>query len=227
MTVESVILRAYALLSQGEYEAAEQTLKSLNGVLNTPAGADLFARLRFEQGAEEEAHRIWEDIHRTCPEFLPAVSALEAFENPPHDEVAETCFCRKWKFISIAALAVLLVLSFFLGEAGNRAPLESPVQQVAQDALPKAPVIAEQALEISKINGKVLAGLKNGILTNMTEKTMLVISGGRGKYVPERVQDLSVIVDSLSAVSGIPMTNIMFQAGGASSSNVILSVIPR
>ncbi len=227
MTAEVAILRAYAFASQRKYDEAEALLRSVPEALDMPSGTDLLARIRFEQGDVDSARRIWEAQLRTDPSCESARKALSALDDPLSDETAETCFCRRWKYFGIAALAVLLVLSFFLGKACNRAPLESPVQQVTQDAIPKAPVIAEQALEISKISGKVLAGLKNGILTNMTEKTMLVISGGRGKYVPEQVQDLSVIVDSLSTWSGIPMTNIMFQAGGASSSNVILSVIPR
>ena len=227
MTAEVAILRAYAFASQGKYAEAEQMLNSMPEALDTPSGADLLARIRFELGDVDSARRIWEEQLRIDPSYEPARKALAILNDPSSGEVAETCFCRRWKYFGIAILGVLLVLSFFLGKARSRVPWESPVQQVAQDTPPKAPVIAEQTLEMSKINGKVLAGLRNGILTNMTENTMLVISGGRGKYLPERLQDLSVIVDSLSTWSSIPITNIMFQAGGASSSNVILSVIPR
>ena len=82
MTNEVAILRAYAFASQGKYAEAEQMLQSLPGVLDTPSGADLLARIRFEQGDEDAARHIWEQILRVDPANEAAMKALEALDNP-------------------------------------------------------------------------------------------------------------------------------------------------
>lgn len=83
MTSESAILRAYALLMQGRHDEAEATLRNAQGALDTPSGADLLARIRFEQGLEDDARRIWLRIHEVFPDFEPAAKAIDAFQNPP------------------------------------------------------------------------------------------------------------------------------------------------
>lgn len=82
MTSESAILRAYALLMQGKHSEAEACLRDAQGALDTPSGADLLARIRFEQGLEDDARRIWMRIHEVFPDFEPAARAIDAFENP-------------------------------------------------------------------------------------------------------------------------------------------------
>lgn len=127
MTTESAILRAYALLSQSKYEEAEQMLRSVEGVLNTPSGADLFARLRFEQGAEEEARMIWDQVHRAFPDFEPAAKALEAFANPPpsdegkDDAVAtDGALTKRLKIAAAAAVVIGLLVSVLSAVKGCR-----------------------------------------------------------------------------------------------------------
>lgn len=227
MTAEVAILRAYAFATQGKYAEAEQLLVSAPEALNTPSGADLLARIKFEQGDEVAARQIWEQIRTVDPANESVREALAAIDTqePINDSPSRWWRCRK--FVVAALLAILVGASFSLGKAWRSASSEPTDQQIASLVPPQPSVIAKQALEIPKINAKVLAELRNGILTNMTDKTMLVVSGGRGKYVPERVSELSVIVDSLSSVSGVPMTNIMFQACGVSCSTVTLSVVPR
>ena len=85
MTSEVSILRAYALFSQGKCDAALEMLKNAPKALNTPSGADLAARIRFEQGFADEAKAIWERIHAAFPDFAPATKALEAFAIPPEE----------------------------------------------------------------------------------------------------------------------------------------------
>lgn len=85
MTSEVSILRAYALFSQGKCDAALEMLKNAPKALNTPSGADLAARIRFEQGFADEAKAIWERIHAAFPDFAPATKALETFANPPEE----------------------------------------------------------------------------------------------------------------------------------------------
>lgn len=106
MTNEVVILRAYALLSQGECDAALEMLKGAPRALNTLSGADLFARIRFEQGFEDEARQIWERIHAAAPDFEPATKALEAFRNPPREVEDEEKVPRGggWIVVCVALL---------------------------------------------------------------------------------------------------------------------------
>lgn len=108
MTNESAILRAYALLSQERYDEAEQMLKGAPGALNTPAGADLFARLRFEQGFAEEARQIWERINRAFPDFDPANKALAAFISPPEQQDDDATDEDRRKFPLLAILFLLI-----------------------------------------------------------------------------------------------------------------------
>lgn len=117
MTVESAILRAYALLSQGAYDESEQMLKNTDGALNTPSGADLFARICFERGNIDEAKQIWKQIHSLFPDFEPAVNALKAYENQSEDfgrcsDYSDIDNSRKLPFqkkICIASLSALIL----------------------------------------------------------------------------------------------------------------------
>ncbi len=109
MTSEVAILRAYALFSQGKCDAALEMLKNAPKALNTPSGADLFARIRFEQGFADEAKAIWERIHAAFPDFAPAIQALEAFANPPEEaetesEDNEEQLCRAFPIVAMLVL---------------------------------------------------------------------------------------------------------------------------
>ena len=120
MTAEVAILRAYAFASQGKYAEAEQLLASVPDALNTPSGADLFARIKFEQGDEPTARRIWEQLLADDPTNESAQKALAALEASPcesDDDEVVPCFCRRWKFVCAGILAVLLCLAFSLGKA--------------------------------------------------------------------------------------------------------------
>ena len=110
MTSEVSILRAYALFSQGKCDAALEMLKNAPKALNTPSGADLAARIRFEQGFADEAKVIWERIHAAFPDFAPATEALEAFANPPEEaEESEDEDESPRRAFQIVALLVLLL----------------------------------------------------------------------------------------------------------------------
>ena len=229
MTAEVAILRAYAFASQGKYAEAVQTLASVPEALNTPAGADLIARIRFEQGHETAARRIWEAILAVDPANEPArkaLSALDAQPEAPEKVEREPCLGRRRKYVRAAVLAALLGIAFSVGKAWRGTPQRNGGEVRAEAEL-RPRIIAGQTLEISKINGKVLGELREGLLTNLTDSTVLVLSGGRGRYAAERAKSLSVIVDSLSAVAGVPASSILFQVGDTSSSNVSFSVVSR
>ena len=213
MTNEVAILRAYAFASQGKYAEAEQMLQSLPGVLDTPSGADLLARIRFEQGDEDAARHIWEQILRVDPANEAAMKALEALDR----------FCRKWKYIVAAVLAVLIGISFSIGKACSK---DKPVQsQVAQQQVPV--VIAEQTLEIAKINGKVLAGLRDGILTNMTDKTVLVLSGGVGRHITDRINNLAVVAECIHGITRVLAKDILLCVAENSQQELNVKIVSK
>lgn len=216
MTAEVAILRAYAFASQGKYAEAEQLLASVPEALNTPSGADLFARIKFEQGDVATARRIWEELLVVDATNESAKNALAAIDAPLEmseiDETA-TCFCRRRKYVCAAVLAVLLGFAFSLGKAWQgKVPPSKDESTICAETEPQSRIIAEQTLDISKINGKVLSQLRDAILTNMTEKTMLVLSGGRGKYITDRQNCLSVIAEIVCANTKVPLSKILFKA---------------
>lgn len=219
MATEIPILRAYALATQGRYEEAEEFLRNAQGALDTLSGADLLARIRFEQGDIDSARRIWEEILRLQPENEAAKNALEEIDNPTREEnTLLSYFSRKRTYVCIAVFVLMIVLSFSIGKFCGKTPL--PVgQEKSTD------VIAEQTLEIGKINGRVLSGLRDGILTNMTESTVLVLSGGRGKYATDRARSLSVVADCIRDSAKIPSSNILFSVSECSQEELRLSVV--
>ena len=72
----------------------------------------------------------------------------------------------------------------------------------------------------------MLAGLRDGILTNMTADTMLVISGGRGKDPSDRLRDLIVIADGVRHMTSTPFARIWMQVGEEPLDVVTLKIVP-
>lgn len=219
MTSESAILRAYALLMQGRRDEAEATLRNAQGALDTPSGADLLARIRFEQGLEDDARRIWLRIHEVFPDFEPAAKAIDAFENPPPIETASPCSCHRFKYACAVAIIVLFGVAFSIGKmcGGNGQPEAEPESD-------RPVVIAEQSIPVRAINGAILRSLKDGILTNMTDSTTLVLLGGTGKYITDRQKRLSIIAECINMEAKIPLSQILFQASDQETNSITLSV---
>lgn len=222
MTAEVAILRAYAFATQGKYAEAEQLLASAPEALNTSSGADLFARIKFEQGDEPTARHIWEEMLSVDPSNESARNALVAIDSLPDlpsMEYDEPCFCRRFKYACAVGIAVLLGVTFSIGKmCGGMKQAE-----ITQEA--DCPVvIAEQSIPVGAINGVLLRSLKDGILTNMTDSTALVLSGGRGKFITDRQKRLSIIVDCIKMESKVPLSKILFQASDQESDTITLSV---
>lgn len=230
MTAEVAILRAYAFATQGKYAEAEQLLVSAPEALNTPSGADLLARIKFEQGDEVAARRIWKRLLADDSTNESAKNALAALDASPCEVVVDDevgpCFCRRWKFAIAGILAVLLGLAFSLGKSWNDAKSGS-LNEPAQLSCQHPRVIAEQTLEISKINGKVLAELRDGILTNMIEGAVLVLSGGKGRYVTDRQRQLSIIAENIRQITGVRMNDILISVAEDSQEYVNIAIVPR
>lgn len=223
MTSEVAILRAYALATQGRYAEAENLLKSAHGALNTPAGADLLARIRFEQGDNESAKRIWEQVLSVEPTNESALKALDATIVSADDEPdcgdLEECSCRRLKFIYATVFAIIIGVAFSIGKmCGGKG------QPEATQEADVPVVIAEQSIPVGEINGALLRSLKDGILTNMTDSTTLVLFGGKGKYIPDRQKWLSVIAECIKIESKVPISHILFQASDQDSDTITLSI---
>ena len=86
-------------------------------------------------------------------------------------------------------------------------------------------VIAEQEVEIARINNALLADLRCGIFTNMTEDTLLVVSGGQGKYITDRMRNLAVVSECIMGVTEIPLSKILLQVGEISRPYLLLQII--
>jgi len=222
MTVEVAILRAYALASQGKYAEAEQMLASVPEVLNTPSGADLFARIKFEQGDESTARHIWEELLAIDPTNESARNALVAIDAPTDlsaMENAETCLCSRFKYVCAAAIVGLLGMAFFIGTMCG-----SKVQTGSAPEADKPGFIVEQSFPVEAINGALLRSLKDGILTNMTDNAVLVLRGGKGRYITDRQKRLSIIAENIEMESKVPLSRILFQASDQESDSITLSV---
>lgn len=221
MNTESAILRAYALASQCRYTEAEQMLKSNPEALNTPQGTDLFARILYASGQKSAAKQAWEQLLLNEPGFEPAQRALSADEAPltidENDEEGTRDPGRKRLCVFAATVAVALGVAFSLGKiCGGGA-------QVAKQTPPA--VIAETTLPV-KLNGAMLNSLKGGILTNLTGETVLVIRGGRGKYVNDRQNSLANIADCIRMITGVPVSKMFFQPAAESSDVITLQIVP-
>lgn len=218
MCVESAILRAYALASQCRYSEAESELKSTPQALETPHGVDLLARILWAAGRRDEARRLWHELSRACPDFEPAKKALEADENA----LTFDCRCtdpvgRHHVHIILGIVAVAIGLAFSVGKFCGSSKRDEP----------KAPpaVIAETALH-GRFGGNELKALKDGILTNLTAGTVLVIRGGNGRYITDRQKKLAVIADCIKEVAGVPVSKMYFQPSAESTDDVILQIVP-
>ena len=229
MTTEVAILRAYAFASQGKYAEAEQMLTSAPEALNTPSGADLLARIKFEQGDVATARRIWEELLVVDATNESAKNALAAIDAPI--DVSEIdkpmpCFSSRRKYVCAAVLAALLGVAFSLGKVwqGSATPSKNE-STICAGAEPQPRIIAEQTLDISTINGKVLSQLRDGILTNMNESSILVLSGGKGEYITDRQRNLSIIADCIRAMLSISLSQMYLQPADKSSDMVKLLLL--
>ena len=116
MTAEVAILRAYALASQHRCSEAERMLGSVPDAIRSPSGADLLARIKFEQGDIDSARRIWEEVIRIQPDNEPAKKALECIDAPLLTKrLWGFCSGQKWTWLAI--MAVLMGVSFSVGKA--------------------------------------------------------------------------------------------------------------
>lgn len=218
MSTESAILRAYALASQCKYAEAERELKSTPEALETPHGVDLYARILWAADHRDEARRLWNELSRACPDFEPAKKALSADDNA----LTFDCQCRdlvrkRHVYVIVGVVAMAIGMAFSVGKLCGSSERTPP--NVAPT------VIAETSLH-GRFGGKELKALKEGVLTNLTSGSVLVIRGGNGKYITDRQKKLAVIADCIKEVAGIPLSKMYFQPSAESTDDVILQIVP-
>ena len=222
MTAEVAILRAYAAASQGKYAEAEHLLSTVPEALEIPAGMDLLARIKFEQGSESTARHIWETLLAMDPANESARNALLAIDSPPDLVATHDAGCgshRRFKYVCAIVIAAISGVAFSIGKmCGGK------LQTVPTAAMASPIAIAEQSISVDEINCGSLRSLKDGILANMTASTTLVLKGGRGKHITDRQKQLSIIAECIQIETGIPLSQILFQASEEDSDSVTLYV---
>lgn len=213
------ILKAYAYASQCNYAEAERVLKDDPDALNTPHGVDLYARIFYATGQIDSARKGWEELVRSFPEYEPAQKALDASQGAVRFGNCVGNSCLLTRKIGVAcAVAVVVGIAFSIGKLRHERNVLLPPEP------PK--VIAEKTIS-GRINGKVLASLREGFLTNLTDEAVLVISGGSGKYVTDRQRKLAVIADCIKEAAKVPFSKMYFQPASESTDEIILRIIPE
>lgn len=219
MTAEVAILRAYALASQGKYTEAEVVLKSVAGAMDSLQGADLYARILCATDRKDLARRVWQEILHVQPDNDSAKQAINVLDNPvvfgPDEGASSTSRKRKILFAAIAAMA--LGAAFSIGKAINRG---NPA--VGADA----PVVIAEAKIGGQISSSTLRELQQGFLTNLNNRSVLIVKGGRGRNVTDRQKRLAVIAENISDVVKIPFAKIFFQPAAEPTEDVILQIVP-
>ena len=177
VTNEVAILRAYALLSQGRYDEAEQMLAGASGALNTPSGADLLARIRFEQGLEDAAQEIWGRIHAVYPEFEPASDALAAFENPPPEPSRSGGRNVLYPIMAgiVLLVGVALALWGLLREPKLMVRVDERVVTNTLERVVEVPVTSfvTSVVERTSVVTNTVTVVKSEVLTNTVEKVIV------------------------------------------------------
>jgi hypothetical protein len=216
MTSET-ILKAYAFASQCNYAEAERMLKADPDALNTPHGVDLYARILYAAGHIDSARQVWEELTRSFPDYEPAHKALAASQSPMQFSqcmVDRNLLTRK---IGFACVVVAVVGIAFIGKL---------CQKESVPPSPEPPKVIAETTISGKINGRVLASLRDGFLTNLTDEAVLVISGGSGKYVTDRQRKLAVIADCIREEAKIPFSKMYFQPASESTDEIFLHIVP-
>lgn len=221
MTVESVILRAYAKASQGKLAEAELLLRQKPESLTLVQGLDLRARILTAKGLKDEARIVWEDVLLRDPDNQSARLALDALSSdvPEHLQV-EGGFSLKAKLLCSTCLAIMLGLAFSLGKGCSQGGRGGRV------VAPDEGSAIEDIVVGARVNGKVLQGLSEGILTNCTDATFLVLSGGQGKDAIARNRNLAALALSVSEVCHIPIERIYTNPSDVDCQGYRLRIIP-
>lgn len=222
MSAESTILRSYAFASQGKYGEAEAILKSDADAIRSLHGADLYARILITSGRSESALRVWEEILLEDPKNQLAEKAIEAIRN---DRTEGLNILRKSMFmhrlIRGAIIAVACGLLFSLGKwcGASSSNSEGAIAESAGSTAQRTVIVS------NRITGKVLADLRDGFLTNLTDNTVLIVKGGDGKYVTDRQRKLAVVAECISGIAKVPMSKMYFQPSELSVEEITLSIV--
>ncbi|MBR4614358.1 MAG: hypothetical protein IKO55_02025 [Kiritimatiellae bacterium] len=156
MTAEVAILRAYALASQRKYSKAKRMLGAVPEALRTTSGADLLARIIFEEGDAETARAIWKKILRFDPVNEAARKALSVPDAPrARIRTRLLRFCRKWKCARTPLRALAAAVRHFLGRFCRKGekPLPHPVCQVMRAVIVEQKHVGDE-LKVVPVRGE-------------------------------------------------------------------------
>lgn len=127
----TVLLRAYTLAKAKRYGEAEALILSDNEISKTAPAIDLLARLRIEQNDRIEAHRLWEELLATHPNYLPARQALKYFDHKPSVFTKRRCIIGGMILLFIIGIVIGMKISF------NRVPQEKTPIVYAWETFPR------------------------------------------------------------------------------------------
>lgn len=218
MIATTTIQRSFALACKGKYDIAEELLTSSPETLQTPHGADLYARILFATGRRESARAVWEKILEAAPDYEPARLALEAGTSGRKFKLCNLFRGYNLRRCLVAMLAVIVVIESFILTTNNR--------REETGAPPTPPSVILTATIPSDLMRESLQSLQKGFLTNLTEKSILLIRGGVGRYITDRQRQLAVLTECLTASTGIPSSKVYLQPAAESTNTIELLIVP-
>jgi len=193
-------------------------LREDRDALQTPHGVDLYARILYAAGQRPAARKVWEELLSIYPDFEPAQKALTADECTlkynPRELFAPS---RRRTYVMVALAAIALGIAYSFGKKSS---------VVTYAAQPESPKVVAETVVSGPLSGGVLKSIRDGLLTNLTEETVLVISGGSGRYVTDRQRKLAVVADCLKEIAKVPTTKMYFQPGCESSDAITFQIVP-
>ena len=200
MTLEAVLMSAYALATQERYEEAESLLQSCPEAYNTVSGMDLLARIRHSQDRIGEARSIWQRILDVDPTNETARKAIDAIENP--EPVSDNPY-RKFIVAAVAAVVLGVIISVI------STCCRKPVEVVGAE-----PSVVYVTNEVEKVVTKevikTVPEIDERVVTNIVDRLIEVKIPVKSVVTTEveRVIYVTNVVDRLIEV-GVPIESVV------------------
>ena len=118
---KNILLCAYTLARAQRYSKAEDLILSDAEVSKSPEALDLLARIRAEQGDENEARRLWQEIQSIHPEHRPSARALKAL-----GRAARPAWLNHLLIPAVGLMGVLIGILLISISSADDAPVPPP-----------------------------------------------------------------------------------------------------